>query len=351
MKAARWHGNKDIRVEAVPEPSPAGSEVKIKVTWCAICATDLHEYRDGPILVPAARPHPLTGKQAPITLGHEFSGEIVKLGSEVTGLSIGDRVCVNPLIYCNDCYWCWRGRYNECARLGTLGLGADGALAEYVVAPAYGCYKLPPTVTYEMGALSEPLAVAVRGCKRGGVSVGDTVAIVGAGPIGLLVLQVALAAGAGQVLVADLDQARRELALKLGATAVFNPQETDLGKEISKLTDRIRADVAFECVGGPEPMKTAVSAVRRAGKIVLLGIAARPYEFDFNRILFQEKEIIPVQGYVDEFPAAISLLANGRINVDAMVTGKIKLEDVVAKGFEALINNPAENIKILVSPS
>ncbi|MFH1003034.1 MAG: 2,3-butanediol dehydrogenase [Chloroflexota bacterium] len=350
MKAARWHGNKDVRVEDVPEPSPGANEVKIKVKWCALCGTDLHEYRDGPVLVPASRPHPLTGKQAPVTLGHEFSGDVVAVGSGVSNVSVGDRVCVNPLIYCNNCYWCWRGRYNECAQLGTLGLGADGALAEYVVAPAYGCYRLPPSVSYEMGALTEPLAVAVRGFRRGGISIGDNVAIIGAGPIGLLSLQVALAGGAGQVFVINRGLARRELALRLGATAAYNPQEVDPGKEISKLTDRVRADVALECAGGPEPMKTAVSVSKRAGRIVLLGISARPYEFDFDRILFQEKEIIPVQGYVDEFPAAISLLANGKINTDAVITGRIKLADIVTKGFEALIANPAENIKILVSP-
>ncbi|MFH0914810.1 MAG: zinc-binding dehydrogenase, partial [Chloroflexota bacterium] len=263
----------------------------------------------------------------------------------------GDRVCVNPLLVDGTCYWCRRGYYNECAMLGTLGLGADGALAEYVIVPAYGLYKLPDNVTYEMGALCEPLAVAVRGCKRGGVSVGDSVAIIGAGPIGLLSLQVALAAGAGQVFVINRGLPRRQLALKLGATAAYNPQEVDPGKEIGKLTDRIRADVALECAGGPEPMKQAVSVCKKGGKIVMLGIATKPYEFDFDRILFQEKELIPVQGYADEFPAAISLMANGKINVDAMISAKIKLEDVVTKGLLAMMNNPGGIIKILVSPS
>ena len=351
MKALRWHGQRDIRIEEVPEPSPGKGEVKIKVKWCGICGTDLSEYAEGPILLPAKRPHPLTGKQPPIILGHEFSGEIVEVGSEVTGFAVGERVTVNPLIVCNDCFWCKWGRYNECARLATLGLGADGAFAEYIIAPAYGCYKLPPEVSDEMGALCETLAVLVRACKRGEVAPGDSVAVIGAGPVGLLALQAAKASGASKVFVIEPIPKRREIAKKLGATAVYDPQEVDAGKEIAKLTNGIRADVTIECVGSGPAMETALKVSRRAGKIVLVGIAKKPIEFPFDKLLFPEKDLIPVQGYVDEFPAAISFLADGRVKVESLITAKIKLDDIIEKGFKVLDSEQrAEHFKILVSP-
>jgi len=351
MKALRWYGQRDLRIEEVPVPSPGAGEVKIKVKWCGICGTDLHEYRDGPVLVPAKRPHPLTGKQVPVVLGHEFSGDIVEVGSGVTGFSVGDRVTVNPLLVCHNCFWCRQGRYNECAMLATIGLGADGAFAEYVIAPDYGCYKLPPEISYEMAALTEPLAVLVRAGKRGGISLGDSVAIIGAGPIGLLALEVAKAAGAGKVFVIEPISARREIAKKLGATAVYDPMEVDAGKEIAKLTDGLRADVTIECVGSAPTILLALRVSRRAGRIVLVGIAVKPVEFPFDSLLWAEKELIPVQGYVDEYPAAISLLASGKIDSDTLITDKIKLDDIVEKGFKLLDSEQTvEHIKILVSP-
>lgn len=351
MKALRWYGQRDIRLEEVPEPFPGKGEVKIKVKCCGICGTDFAEYAEGPILVPAKRPHPLTGKQTPVTLGHEFSGEIVELGSEVTGFAVGERVTVNPLLVCHDCYWCKWGRYNECAKLATLGLGADGGFAEYVIAPTYGCYKLPPEVSYEMGAVCEVLSVLVRACKRGGVLPGDSVAIIGAGPVGLLALQVAKASGAGKVFVSEPIPKRREIAKKLGATAVYDPQEVDVGKEIAKLTDGLRADVTIDCVGNAASLETALRVSRRAGRIVLVGIPTKPIEFRFDRLLFPEKDLIPVQGFVDEFPAAISLLVDGRVKIDPLITARIKLDDVIEKGFKVLDSEQrAEHFKILVSP-
>jgi (R,R)-butanediol dehydrogenase/meso-butanediol dehydrogenase/diacetyl reductase len=353
MKAAVWHGVKDVQVEDVLEPSPAKGWVKIKVKQCSICGTDLHEYRNGPVML-AARPHPVTGRQVPLTLGHEFSGDIVELGEGVTGLKVGDRVTVNPLIVCGTCWWCRRAIWNECARLATIGLAWDGAFAEYVTAPDYGCYKLPDTLSYEAAALTEPFAVTVRAAKRGEIKPGDSVAIIGAGPIGLLTLEAVKAAGATQIFVIEPVASRCEVAMKLGATATFDPTKVDPGREIGKLTEGRRADVAFECVGGPHAgltLGTALAVSRRAGRIVMVGVpAAKGVEFDFFRLFLHEKQISAVQGYVDEFPAAISLLAGGRVDTNTIITSKIKLDRIVPDGFESLIGEPEKNIKIIVSP-
>jgi len=353
MKAAVWHAAKDVRVEDVSEPSPTKGWVKIRVKQCSICGTDLNEYRNGPVTL-ATRPHPATGKQVPLTLGHEFSGDIVELGEGITGINVGDRVTVNPLIVCGNCWWCRRAIWNECARLATIGLAWDGAFAEYVTAPAYGCYKLSDTLSYEAAALTEPFAVTVRAAKLGEVKPGDSVAIIGAGPIGLLTLEAVKAAGATQVFVIEPVASRCEVATKLGATATFDPTKADPGREIAKLTDGKRADVAFECVGGSHAKETldmAMRVSRRAGRIVMVGVPeAKPLEFDFLRFFFHEKQFFAVQGYVDEFPAAISLLASGKVDTSTIITSKIKLDRIVPDGFEALVNAPERNIKILVSP-
>jgi len=152
MKALRWHGRKDIRLDDVPEPVAGPGEVKVKVKWCGICGSDVLEWQVGPVVVRETKPHPQTGKTAPITLGHEFSGDVADIGSGVTDINVGDRVTVRPTMPCYKCYWCRKGRYVQCAVLATIGLAADGGFAEYIVVPSDNVYKLPDQVTYEMAA-------------------------------------------------------------------------------------------------------------------------------------------------------------------------------------------------------
>ena len=350
MKAAVWHAQNDVRIEDVPEPSAGENEVKIRVKWCGICGSDLHEYRSGPMLIPQ-KPHPLTGRTPPITLGHEFSGDVVEVGKNVENITVGDRVVVNALIYCGQCVYCRSGEYNMCTKLGSTGLASDGGFAEFVTVPSYATYKIPQELTYEMGTFVEPLAVAIRAVKRAKARIGNTAAVVGAGPIGLLVQQAAVACGAGKVYAIEPMPGRRELAKKLGATEVLDPSEGDVSKEIHRLTAGMRADVAYECVGNQRAFDTAVRVTGRRGMIVMVGMAIEPLKVPFLRLWGHEKEITTSQGYVDEFPPAIELLADGRVQVDPMVTSKIKLEDLVEKGFQELIKHPEKNMKVLVSPS
>ena len=349
MRAALWHGRDDVRIGEVPEPTAGENEVKIRVKWCGICGSDLHEYRAGPMIIPR-KPHPLTGRTSPIILGHEFSGDVVEIGSGVKNVSEGDRVVVNALIYCGQCFYCGIGEYNMCFKLGSTGLASDGGFAEFVTVPSYATYKIPPEVTYEMGTFVEPLAVALRAVKRGRAHVGNTAAVVGAGPIGLLVQQAATACGAGKVYAIEPIPERRKLARNLGATEVFNPSEGDVSKEIHALTDGMRADVAYECVGNQVAFDTAVRVTGRRGMIVMVGLAIEPLAVPFLRLWGHEKEITTSQGYVDEFPPAIAFLADRRVQVEPMITSKITLDDLVQKGFKELIRRPEKNIKILVSP-
>jgi len=349
MKAAVWYGREDLRIEDVPEPSVGKDQVKIRVRWCGICGSDVHEYREGPMII-SKKPHPLTGKSSPVILGHEFSGDVLAVGEGVRRIKVGDRVTINCLIYCGSCHFCLEGEYNMCLRLATVGLAWDGAFAETVVVPEYTVLKLPDSVTYEMASFAEPLAVAVRAVKRSRLKVGDTTVVVGAGPIGLLVLQAARAAGASRVFAVELIPSRRELAKELGADAVFDPVQVDVGKEIAERTDGLRGNVAFECVGNQSAFDTAVRVTGRRAMIVMVGMALKPIEVPFFRLWGHEKEMTTCTGYVDEYPAALAFLADRRVRVESMITAKIKLEDFIEKGLKEMIKSPERYIKILVTP-
>lgn len=351
MKALMFYGGSDMRLEDIPEPAPGAEEVKIRVKWCGVCGSDIHEYRSGPILVPTKRPHPRTGKLAPVVGGHEFAGEVVEVGSEVSRIKPGDRVTVKPTLPCYRCHFCQQGRHIQCSSLALLGGAADGAFAEYIVAPAENVHKLPGGVSYEAGSFTEPLACAVHAIKRGGMKPGDNVAVVGAGPIGLLTMQAALACGAAQVVVFEMTPERAALAEKLGASAVIDPSAGNAGKTMAGLTDGLRADVSFECAGPAPALLLANEVCGKGGVIVEVGFMAGKCEFPFQDLFLREKSIVTSQGYVDEFPAALALMANGRVQCEPMITAKIFLEEVMDKGILAMLGpEKMKQCKILVAP-
>jgi (R,R)-butanediol dehydrogenase/meso-butanediol dehydrogenase/diacetyl reductase len=350
MKAAVWYGKGDLRIENAPDPTPGVGQVKVRIKVCGICGSDLHEFREGPFIIPS-RPHPLTNRQGgPVILGHEFSAEVVEPGSGVTRFKAGDRVTMNALILCGECTYCRRGAYNMCLKLGSTGFAADGGFAEFAVLPNYSLHRLPLSVSDDKGSFTEPVAVAIRAVKRSRLQIGDTAVVVGAGPIGLLVLQVCLAAGASRVFVVEPMKARRELATKLGAVAVFDPGEVDPGKAISDLTEGLRAEVAFDCVGNQSAFDTAIKVTGRRGIICVAGLSLKPIQVPFMRLWGHEKEIIFSSGYETEFSAAISLLADGRIEVESLISARIQLVDLVEKGFMPLIQEANRYVKILVYP-
>jgi (R,R)-butanediol dehydrogenase/meso-butanediol dehydrogenase/diacetyl reductase len=349
MQALRWHAPRDVRIETVPPPAAKAGEVVVAVAACGLCGSDLHEYLHGPVYIPR-RPHPLTGLMPPVTLGHEFSGRVVELGPQVTGLRVGDRVAVNPCLVCGECRWCRSGRQNHCAKLATIGLSCDGALAPLVAAPEYGCHVLPPGVSDEQGAIVEPLAVAAHACRRVRLAAGERVAVIGAGPIGLLVLQVARARGAAWVAVVEPRQDRRALARSLGADAVLDPGAGDPASAIAGLTDGARADVTFECVGSVAAFTAAFRAAGKGGRVALVGLVPETVPANALLIVAHEKEIIGSSAYVDEFTDAIEMLARGQVRVDSLVTARVPLERGLADGIEALLRPDLGHVKILVSP-
>lgn len=346
MKAAVWHGEKDIRIEEVEVKPLADAQVKVRVAWAGICGSDLHEYEEGPVFVPVNGKDPLTGEIAPLTMGHEFAGVIEEVGTNVTKFKVGDRVAINPTItYGNkpedmDAY----------DGFSFIGLHGDGGFTKYANVPESNVYLLPDTLTLQDGALVEPTAVAVQAVKEGGLQFGDTVAIFGAGPIGLLTAIAAKAAGASKIIVLDLSETRLEKAMELGATHIINSGEQDAVKAIRELVPD-GVDVSFEVAGVAPTFKQAIDATRARGTMVIVSIFARPIEWNPIHLTNTGVKITSSIAYTPtSFQQTVDLMGTGQLKPQGIITGQIQLDDIVEKGFQALSSDKSQ-AKILVELS
>lgn len=346
MKALRWHAPKDIRYEDIPEPVPGPNQLKVKVHYTGICGSDLHEYLAGPILIPTTT-HPVTGSKAPMTIGHEFSGKVVEIGEGVTSFKIGDRVAGDCFWTCGTCYYCMRNRPSLCNQLGATGCNAEGSFAEYMVAPVSTFYKLPDSVSDEIGSLVEPLEVAFHGAKRGNIQMGDTIAIVGTGPIGCGLILAAKAAGASAIYVSEPSKGRREMAMNMGATQVIDPTKSDIKTAIWDLTDGLGADITFDCVGSKDSISTAVRLARKAGTTVVIGIYGETSLINSLDMVEAERSLIGSMGYSHEAVFILQLIANGTIDPSPLITGKFALKNAEL-AFKELIENKDKHLKILL---
>jgi len=349
MKAAVFHGAQDIRVEEVAEPTgPGPHDVLLRPLWCGICGTDLHEYAMGPIVIPA-QPHALNGSQLPQVLGHEFSGEVVEVGSEVTSVRRGQRVSVMPLLYCGECYYCRRGLSHLCQTMACVGLSYDwGGISELAVVPASHVSVLPEEVSDLQGALVEPAAVAAYGVDTAGVSPGDTVLITGAGPIGALAALYASAAGA-RVFVSEVNPVRADLASSLDVGEVVDPASVDVAAWVKEQTDGVGADAVIECSGNERALQTAISAVRSAGRVSQTGLHTKAASIEPMVLAEHDITLAGTWCYpVSDWPRVIGLVSSGRYPVEKVVTAQIGMDDVVRSGFETLLNPSGDQVKVLV---
>ena len=343
MKAAVWHAAGDVRVEDVPRPNTHDlnpDDVVVQVDLACICASDLAEYRDGPHVIPVDRPHRLTGKKAPVTLGHEFVGRVTGMGAavgaqSVGGLSIGDRVCGDACLRCGTCFWCQRGEYNICESGGSIGLHADGAFAEYLKVPAYTLYRVPDAVDDRSAAIVEPLAVGFHALERGRFTAGETVAVVGFGMVGAAVTLIASAIGAARVVVVESSEARAEAARKAGATDVLAPGK-ELRGALRALTDGRGADIVCDCTGLAAVLPSSVELSRRGGRVVICGIAHEPSAVRADRIVYFEREVIGSLGYRRTHAAVLRLLETGRLDVGWLFAKPIELGQVVSQGLDVM---------------
>lgn len=335
MKAVVVRGIRHFEVADVPMPEPGAGEVLIRVGYCGICGSDMEAYH--------------TGMYAPgLVPGHEFAGVIAEVGPDVADWQPGDRVVVNDAIPCGECRPCREGRLDACESLYMIGVTHDGAMAEYCVAPVRGVHRLPDGVSLRRGALVEPLSVALHGVHRSRLKPGDRVLVMGAGPIGLLTLQCALLAGARMVAVTEVDPTRAALARKLGAAAVLDPTRDNVGVVLSALTDAQGPDVIYVCTGAPQPYRDAISLVRKGGQIFVLGLCVEPVEADFMSVALGDLCIEGSLAGRAQFAAAIDFVAQGRVDVESLVTHEIALDDAVEKGFKFLDTPNNGAVKVLV---
>lgn len=350
MKAAIYHGRRDIRIEEVPEPEVKPGDVKVEVEWCGICGSDLHEYLAGPINIPVpGNPHPLTGETLPVAVGHEFAGRVADIGDGVSRAAVGDSVTVEPTVYCGRCPACLMGRHNLCVKAGWRGThGGGGGFAESIVVPEEVVFPLPKGIGTEEGALVEPFAVGLHAVRQAGFLTGQTAMVFGAGPIGLCLIQCLRASGASLVMVAEVAAARKEMAMRVGADAVIDPAREDAVSRVREMTDGAGVDVSFEAAGTQATFRTAMQVTRRGGTLLNLAIWEKPIEIQPNELVFNEIRLVGSIAYAQEFPATIALMNDGRLDPKALITKKISLDGLIEEGYEELVHNKDEQVKVLV---
>jgi L-iditol 2-dehydrogenase len=324
----------DVGIEQRPVPQPGEDEVLVRVKAVGVCGSDVHYYehgRIGPYIV-----------ERPLVLGHEASGEVVSVGTNVSSFAPGQRVSLEPGIPCRSCVQCLAGRYNLCPDVRFFATPPyDGALQEYVVVPAVFAHPIPDTLSDDAAALLEPLSVGVWACQRGQVTAGSSVLVTGAGPIGLVCAQAARAFGATQVWVSDVNPRRLGLAERLGAVPVDVAQRS-IGEH------GLEPDVLLECSGHARATTEAILTVARAGRVVLVGMGSDELTIPLPYVQDRELVLMGAFRYANTWPTAIALVASGRVDLDSLVTDHFGLDDV-EQALTAARRDPA-TIKAVIRP-
>lgn len=345
MRAARYHGTRDIRLDDVEEPEPGPGEVKLRVAYNGLCGTDLHEYFDGQRAIPS-QPHPLTGVQAPVILGHEITGHVVGVGAGVTGLGDGQLVVVEPIVRCGACPQCSSGAYNLCDRQAFHGLSTTGGgLAEHTVVTREMIHAVPDGMTTMAAALVEPLAVALHAVRRSGVQSGQTAVVLGAGPIGIGIFLTLRAAGV-ETMVIEPEPSRRTAIEALGAATV-DPAVGDPGDQIAARTGGRGADVTFDAAVASTSFATAATTTAKGGVLVMLGTPRNPAAPVFGPLLSREITVRTTYAYRGEFPAVIEAVAAGTYPFDGWVETR-PMSGLVAALDEL---HGGRGVKFLIDPS
>lgn len=341
MKALRLYDPRDLRLDEVPRPEPGPGEALVRVRAVGVCGSDVHYYLDGrigDIVTPF-----------PFVLGHECAGEVVALGPGVEGPRVGARVAIDPAIPCGRCEVCLDGHPNCCPDVRFLSTPPlSGALAEYIVHPARLCLPLPGGLDFADGAMLETLGVAIHAVGLAKLQPGDTVAVLGAGPIGLLVLQVALCSGASAAYVSEPIPARRALAAKLGAADVCDPGAEEAAEWLLARTGRRGVDVAIEAAWGGEAVGQAVHMARYAGRVVLIGIP-RDDRVTFSASAARRKglTILVSRRMKHVYPRAMALVERGAVDVRAIISHRVPLERA-GEGFELVAALQDGVVKVVV---
>lgn len=326
-------------LQKVPTPKPKGKEALVEIKAVGVCRSDVSGYLGK---------HPLV--TYPNILGHECSGVVVELGPDAGGFEVGDEVIVETFFeLCGKCAGCRRGQYNTCKNPKIIGHNVPGAFAEYMLANSDFLYQKPSNVSFEDAALVEPLSVAVHAVKRCGISCGETVAIIGAGAIGLLTLQVARLSGA-TVHVVDVIERKLALAKAMGADRVFDGSMHDPREEMMAATEGDGYDYVIEAVGSPRTLRETTDLARAGGTIMCIGFSGRDTdEICLSKITLQEMRLLGILGFCRDYPTSIKLLSREMVNVRLLITQKFPLEET-EKAIQLMIEKPAEVLRAIIKP-
>ncbi|HXS68301.1 MAG TPA: galactitol-1-phosphate 5-dehydrogenase [Candidatus Polarisedimenticolia bacterium] len=342
MKALVLKEYRQFAIEDFPVPTLQPHEVLVRVRACGICGSDVHGM-DGS-----------SGRRIPpIIMGHEAAGMIAEIGSGVTGWKKGDRVTFDSTVSCGECWYCRRGQINLCENRRVLGVSCGeyrrhGAFAEYVAVPQRILYRLPINITYEQAAMVEAVSVAVHAVERTPLTLNASVAVIGTGMIGLLVVQVLRARGCGQIIAVDLDEGKLKLASRFGATQTVKVNESDFEKGgVVRFTSGV--DAAFEVVGLPATVKMAVDCVRKGGSVTLVGNLKPQVELPLQSVVTRELTLIGTCASAGEYPACLDLIASGKVNVTEFISATPPLEEG-AQWFERLYSGEKGLMKVLLKP-
>lgn len=353
MKAAIYYGAHDIRVEDIEGPSgPGRGEVLIRPAFVGICGTDLHEFSDGPIVIPD-HPHPLNGAQLPQILGHEFSAVVLEVGEGVTRVKPGDRCAVNPMFSCGVCSSCLSGEAQVCPFFCSLGLSAQwGGMASEAIALESQLFWLPDEVSLLQAAVVEPAKVAAYAIDRARLSPGGSVLIVGGGPIGALCALYAHAAGVATIIMSEPNAVRRQRLADLDVGRVVDPLSEDLAAIVADLTRGEGVDAAIEAAGKEAAFNSCVDAIRPRGVVVQAALHTRSITFDPMPLSLKDATIELTWCWKTyDWMRIVDLIATGRFPVEKVVSATIPISEVVTRGFEALLDPAGSHVKVLVDTS
>ncbi|TWT57761.1 Sorbitol dehydrogenase [Thalassoglobus neptunius] len=344
MKAMLLTEYKHLEVTEMPEPEIGDRDVLVEVRACGICGSDIHGY-DGS-----------SGRRIPpLIMGHEAAGVITRLGPEVEGFKVGDRVTFDSTVSCGQCQFCRAGSINLCDNRTVLGVSCGeyrrhGAFAQYVAVPQNILYKIPENLPFEHAAMIEAVSIAVHAANRTPITLGDTALVVGSGMIGLLVIQAIRLKGCAKIVAVDLDDNRLKLAKELGADVTINAKDGNVIEQVQNLTHGKGADVAIEVVGAAPTIDTAIQATRKGGSITLVGNLAPKVEVPLQAIVTRELSIYGSCASNGEYPACIDLLERGDIKVEPLITAKASLEEGPGY-FDRLYQGEPGAMKVIIQPN
>jgi L-iditol 2-dehydrogenase len=343
MRALLMNEYKKMELTELPVPEIGADDVLVRVRACGICGSDVHGF-DGS-----------TGRRLPpIVMGHEASGEVAAVGTNVKQFKEGDRVTFDSTVYCGRCHFCRRGDINLCDNREVLGVSTpefrrNGAFAEYVSVPSHIVYKLPDALPYEYAAMIEAVSIAVHAVNITPITLGDTGLVVGSGMIGLLTIQALQLGGCSRIIAVDLEDSKLAMAKKLGAEVTLNPKRDDVADAVKQLTEGRGADIAVEAVGATSPIQTALAALRKGGALTLVGNVSPKIDLPLQVVVSRQIRLMGSCASCGEFPQCIDLMARRAIQVAELISARAPLNEG-PRWFDRLYSHEPNVMKVVLEP-